>query len=99
MSVGADATRSEHHFTIRHAEGARLKRQDLERAHTMTAVASMDVDATSVVGLRGYYKAKIESMEVALSQKTQNLRRLEAQRNELNTKGARLYSFDRDAHE
>lgn len=51
-----------------------------------TAVASMDVDA-SPAGLRAYYKAKIESMEVALSQKTQNLRRLEAQRNELNGKG------------
>ena len=53
------------------------------------AVASMDVDA-SPAGLRAYYKAKIESMEVALSQKTQNLRRLEAQRNELNGKGARV---------
>ena len=55
------------------------------------AVASMDVDAsttTSGAGLRAYYKAKIEQLEVALRDKTQNLRRLEAQRNELNGKGA-----------
>ena len=38
-------------------------------------------------GLRAYYKAKIEEFEIAVRDKTQNLRRLEAQRNELNTKG------------
>lgn len=38
-------------------------------------------------GLRAYYKAKIEEHEIAVRDKTQNLRRLEAQRNELNTKG------------
>lgn len=67
-----------------------------ERAQNVTtmasaAVASMDVDAsttTSGAGLRAYYKAKIEQLEVALRDKTQNLRRLEAQRNELNGKGA-----------
>lgn len=39
-------------------------------------------------GLRGYYKAKIEELEISVRNKTQNLRRLEAQRNELNTQGA-----------
>ena len=39
-------------------------------------------------GLRSYYRAKIEEYEVAVRDKTQNLRRLEAQRNELNHKGA-----------
>jgi 26S proteasome regulatory subunit T6 len=39
-------------------------------------------------GLKSYYKAKIEEHELAVRDKTQNLRRLEAQRNELNTKGA-----------
>lgn len=38
-------------------------------------------------GLRGYYKSKIEELEIAVRNKTQNLRRLEAQRNELNTQG------------
>ncbi|EEH53248.1 proteasomal ATPase [Micromonas pusilla CCMP1545] len=37
-------------------------------------------------GLRGYYSAKIEEYEIAVRDKTQNLRRLEAQRNELNHK-------------
>ncbi len=41
-------------------------------------------------GLKAYYKAKIEEAEIAVRNKTQNLRRLEAQRNELNTKGARV---------
>ena len=38
-------------------------------------------------GLRSYYKGKIEEMEILRRDKTQNLRRLEAQRNELNSKG------------
>jgi hypothetical protein len=38
-------------------------------------------------GLRGYYRAKIEEFELAVRDKTSNLRRLEAQRNELNQKG------------
>jgi hypothetical protein len=38
-------------------------------------------------GLRAYYQGKIEEMEIVLGTKTQNLRRLEAQRNELNSKG------------
>jgi len=54
-----------------------------------TAVASsMDVDARPQTGLRAYYDAKIEELEVRLRDKTQNLRRLEAQRNELNGRGA-----------
>jgi len=61
-------------------------------------VASMDVDAsttTSGAGLRAYYKAKIEQLEVALRDKTQNLRRLEAQRNELN---GRVRSLREELH-
>ena len=39
-------------------------------------------------GLKSYYKAKIEELELLARDKQHNLRRLEAQRNELNTKGA-----------
>lgn len=38
-------------------------------------------------GLRAYYKGKIEDLEVQLRDKQHNLRRMEAQRNELNNKG------------
>lgn len=38
---------------------------------------------------QAYYKSKIEAAEVLVRDKTANLRRLEAQRNELNTKGER----------
>lgn len=38
-------------------------------------------------GLTSYYKAKIEEQEIQARDKQINLRRLEAQRNELNTKG------------
>jgi 26S proteasome regulatory subunit T6 len=38
-------------------------------------------------GLNDYYKGKIEELEIAVRDKTHNLRRLEAQRNDLNTKG------------
>lgn len=36
---------------------------------------------------QGYYKTKIEASELAINKKTQNLRRLEAQRNALNARG------------
>jgi 26S proteasome regulatory subunit T6 len=39
-------------------------------------------------GLRGYYKGKIEELELLIKDKGHNLRRLEAQRNELNAQGA-----------
>ena len=38
-------------------------------------------------GLRNYYKANIEELEIQARDKQHNLRRLEAQRNELNTRG------------
>jgi len=38
-------------------------------------------------GVKSYYQAKIESAEILINQKTQNLRRLEAQRNALNARG------------
>lgn len=38
-------------------------------------------------GLKAYYKGKIEELEMLIKDKSHNLRRLEAQRNELNTQG------------
>lgn len=38
-------------------------------------------------GIKAYYQAKIEAAELTINQKTQNLRRLEAQRNALNARG------------
>jgi len=37
-------------------------------------------------GIQAYYASKIDELEVIVREKTQNLRRLEAQRNELNGK-------------
>ncbi|KAF5318806.1 hypothetical protein D9619_010868 [Psilocybe cf. subviscida] len=37
-------------------------------------------------GIKSYYQAKIEAAEILINQKTQNLRRLEAQRNALNAR-------------
>jgi hypothetical protein len=39
-------------------------------------------------GLTHYYQQKVEHLELTVRDETQNLRRLEAQRNELNSKGA-----------
>jgi hypothetical protein len=39
-------------------------------------------------GLQTYYTQKIEELEVVLREKEQNVRRLEAQRNEWNAKGS-----------
>ena len=40
-------------------------------------------------GLKSYYRGKIEELEMQCKDKQHNLRRLEAQRNELNMKGGR----------
>lgn len=41
-------------------------------------------------GIKSYYQGKIDSLEIVLQEKTQNLRRLEAQRNDLNAKVRQL---------
>lgn len=40
-------------------------------------------------GIKAYYQAKIEATELTINERTQNLRRLEAQRNALNARGTR----------
>ena len=47
---------------------------------------------TAPGGIKSYYQAKIEAAELTINRKTQNLRRLEAQRNALNARGE-LLSF------
>ena len=42
--------------------------------------------ATTPEGLRQYYVAKIEKLQLTVTERNQNLRRLQAQRNELNAK-------------
>jgi 26S proteasome regulatory subunit T6 len=52
----------------------------------------MDVDdkPSKGEGLRQYFITKIEELELIVAEKSQNLRRLQAQRNELNAKGNSL---------
>lgn len=47
----------------------------------------MDVDLSRGEGFRSYYIQKIEELQLVVADKAQNLRRLQAQRNELNAKG------------
>lgn len=48
----------------------------------------MDLDAgPRGEGFRPYYITKIEELQLIVAEKSQNLRRLQAQRNELNAKG------------
>lgn len=52
----------------------------------MTTTTTTGALKTSA-GLTSYYQQKIEHLELTVRDKTQNLRRLQAQRNELNSKG------------
>lgn len=45
------------------------------------------------LGLKSYYRGKIEELEMLIKDKSHNLRRLEAQRNELNTQGIAAQSM------
>lgn len=47
----------------------------------------MEVDSSKGEGFRSYYITKIEELQLVVAEKSQNLRRLQAQRNELNAKG------------
>lgn len=47
-------------------------------------------------GFRSYYIQKIEELQLIVAEKSQNLRRLQAQRNELNAKGKKRHK--RKAH-
>ena len=48
---------------------------------------AMDVEGEEKGGLTTYFQSKIDELELIVRDKTQNLRRLQAQRNELNSKG------------
>lgn len=49
----------------------------------------MEIDSGGLKGegFRSYYITKIEELQLIVAEKSQNLRRLQAQRNELNAKG------------
>lgn len=54
----------------------------------------MDIDAACKgEGFRSYYIQKIEELQLIVAEKSQNLRRLQAQRNELNAKGTLFFHF------
>lgn len=55
----------------------------------------MDIDEKNAKGegFKPYYITKIEELQLIVAEKSQNLRRLQAQRNELNAKGINLYTY------
>jgi hypothetical protein len=56
--------------------------------HPMSPTATVTKTQRSTGGdVKSYYTAKIEASELSINKKTQNLRRLEAQRNALNARG------------
>ena len=56
----------------------------------MTSAMDIDVSTSGGDGIRSYYEGKINELEVIVGEKERNLVRLEAQRNELNSKVRKL---------
>lgn len=54
-----------------------------------SGILQMDIDEKNAKGegFKPYYITKIEELQLIVAEKSQNLRRLQAQRNELNAKG------------
>eukprot|EP00112_Aurelia_sp_Birch-Aquarium-sp1_P013613 Seg2893.4 transcript_id=Seg2893.4/GoldUCD/mRNA.D3Y31 product="26S proteasome regulatory subunit 8" protein_id=Seg2893.4/GoldUCD/D3Y31 len=68
-------------------ERSTLKKPDGKQRVKDVAPVQMEVEESiSHDGLQQYYVTKIEELQVVVSEKMKNLRRLEAQRNELNAK-------------
>lgn len=55
--------------------------------------ASAATLASQRAGLRPYYNTKLDELDNSIREKTTNLRRLEAQRNNLNTKGEWTFHY------
>lgn len=62
---------------------------DKKRIKSFYCVSQMEIDEKNVKGegFKPYYITKIEELQLIVAEKSQNLRRLQAQRNELNAKG------------
>lgn len=58
----------------------------------------MEVDGPKGEGFRSYYITKIEELQLIVAEKSQNLRRLQAQRNELNAKGKKRHKLSKITH-
>merc|ERR1712156_1348703 len=64
-----------------------FQEKDKRFRRAMTVASSLTTKGdTNPEGLRQYYVAKIEKLQLTVTERNQNLRRLQAQRNELNAK-------------
>jgi len=64
------------------------KRKKKLKKTKMTSILAdtRDANNSNALGLKPFFKGKVEALEIAVRDGTQNLRRLEAQRNELNSR-------------
>eukprot|EP00794_Sanderia_malayensis_P003796 gene3796-4321_t len=69
------------------SERTNLKKPDSKQRVKDVKPVQMEVEEQdNKIGLQQYYVTKIEELQIVVSEKMKNLRRLEAQRNELNAK-------------
>lgn len=59
----------------------------------MTSTLVLNESRSAPSGLKTYYDSRIEDLTQQVAEKTQTIRRLEAQRNELNSKGTFHYEI------
>merc|ERR1712060_643336 len=67
-------------------KGGRAREEGVTEALRGPPVVAATMGVKTGDGLKDYYKTKIEALEIQVRDKSNNLRRLEAQRNELNSR-------------
>eukprot|EP01006_Ploeotia_vitrea_P036940 TRINITY_DN66078_c3_g5_i1.p1 TRINITY_DN66078_c3_g5~~TRINITY_DN66078_c3_g5_i1.p1 ORF type:complete len:426 (+),score=251.49 TRINITY_DN66078_c3_g5_i1:36-1313(+) len=75
---------------VKQQQQQQQQQQQSSSSAAAAAAAAAGIGSGSTAGVTTYFQGKIDELEITVQDKTQNLRRLEAQRNELNQRVRQL---------